>query len=106
MICFKNLKGSSTMAYFIDNFKEIEAVQFINAASEELKEAFNNYPKWLDDAFNQGVIDCIFPTNPCKPLYLQVSTREGEKDAVEGDWIICDGKGELNLLKNQKINKR
>ena len=29
------------MAYFTDNFKEIEAVQFINAASEELKEAFN-----------------------------------------------------------------
>lgn len=27
MICFKNLKGSSTMIYFIDNFKEIEAMQ-------------------------------------------------------------------------------
>jgi hypothetical protein len=98
MICFKNLKGSSTMAYFTDNFKEIEAVQFINAASEELKEAFNNYPKWLDDALEQGVVDCIFPMN--KPVYLRVSTREGEKDAIEGDWIIRNGEGELYLVKN------
>lgn len=68
--------------------KKIETVQFINASAEELEEAFNNYPKWLDDALEQGVVDCIFEMN--KPVYLRISTKEGYKDIVEGDWIIRD----------------
>lgn len=87
------------MTYFIDNFKESEAVQFINAMSEELEEAFSNYPKWLEDALEQGVVDCIFPTN--KPVYLRISTREGKMDIIEGDWIIHGAKGELYPCKNQ-----
>lgn len=87
------------MTYFTSNFKEIEAVQFINAASEGLEETFSNYPTCLDNAFAEGIIDCIFPMN--KPVYLRISTVEGTMDIIEGDWIIHGVKGELYPCKNR-----
>jgi len=81
-----------------NTIKKIETVQFINASAEELEKAFSSYPKWLDDAFENGLIDCVFEIN--KPVYLRISTKEGYKDIVENDWIIRD---ELLLINSKDV---
>lgn len=73
-----------------------DIVRIINVNTSELEDVFDSYPKWLDDAFEKGIIDIIFFID--KDPFFEVRNNGETMRATQGDYISRQQDGELKVI--------
>lgn len=65
----------------------IEAVQFINCGAPELKDSFNEFPDWLEKAFDLGIITTEY-SEKYPGMYLEIKRSKFHSKLVfPSQWI-------------------
>jgi uncharacterized protein YbaR (Trm112 family) len=80
----------------------VEAVQRIDFDGGSIEQCFSEFPKWLEDAIEEKIVDFLRLVSPERHSHrFAIKTLEGTMDLNRSDWLICGVKGELYPCKDE-----